>query len=779
MRGDRSPSRRNELMRSVRRYSLPIVIAAYLLLGILYSAAVPLFEAPDERQHYGYVQHLAAEHRLPPQGGETLAEHEASQPPLYYAVAALGTAWRNQRLPLDLEPNRYYGNYQAPGTVNDNKNVFLHAEFEDLPWRDGVLTVHLARFINLLFGGLTVAATYLLAREVFAKDHILAPYAAAFVAFSPQFLFIGSAVNNDIAASALSTLALWLLVGGIRRGYSTIRVVWLGVTVGLAALSKVSTLGLLPLTLSVIGLRAWKAAPERRFPQHLRSVAERWAIVLVAALAVGGWWYLRNGILYRDPFGLQPHFSAWWRYEEPLPLRRLLPQLPGVALTFWGAFGMGNIHLPAPCYGFMACIATLALMGLIVWAIEGWQSGKRLGVRAWSLVVLAVWLLIVFGALLRWMQVVKAALGRLLFPAIGAVAVLVTWGLAQLVSYALELGAVAPPRQPRVRRSLLTGLTVVLLCVAAVAPSLVIRPAYARPALLSEQEIAARAKSVDIQFGDSIGLVGYQLGRRSAHPGEDVRLTVCWEGLAPMAKEYAYFVHFLGRENSVVGSRDTYPGLGRFPTSQWTPGDAFCDVVRVPLEKDTPTQAVYDVEVGWYEPEAGKRMLAYNSAGTRMDLVLLDRIKVVPERPPAVTVPHRVDANLGDRVTLLGYGVSQTEVQAPSALTVTLYWEARTSVNDDYTVFVHLARPDAPPYAQDDGQPRHGTYPTSVWESGEIVVDRHTLQIPEGLPPGDYGLLVGMYRLETRERLMWQGPDGTIRGSYVSLETIVVRSSLP
>ena len=159
-----------------------------------------------------------------------------------------------------------------------------------------------------------------------------------------------------------------------------------------------------------------------------------------------------------------------------------------------------------------------------------------------------------------------------------------------------------------------------------------------------------------------------------------------------------------------------------------------------------------------------------------MDLVVLEQVRIAPRTPTAVTVPHRIDANLGDRITLLGYRLSKPDIQRSEPFTVTLYWEAQTAIEDDYTVFVHLTTDHVPPHAQDDGQPRDGSYPTSVWEAGEVVADPHVLRIPTSLPVGDYQLLAGMYLLETGERLLWLDHEGTPRGDYVPLRKMVIHS---
>jgi hypothetical protein len=82
-----------------------------------------------------------------------------------------------------------------------------------------------------------------------------------------------------------------------------------------------------------------------------------------------------------------------------------------------------------------------------------------------------------------------------------------------------------------------------------------------------------------------------------------------------------------------------------------------------------------------------------------------------------------------------------------------LFWQALQKPEDDFTVFVHLTGADGRVLAQVDSQPRHGSYPTSLWDRGETVEDEHVLALPSDLPPGPYGVKVGLYRLRTLERL--------------------------
>lgn len=719
---------------------LRAIIVSYLLLGLLYSVSTPVLEAPDEVWHYSYIHYLALEHRFPPWSPTSPAKQESSQPPLYYAAATVAVAWTDLTGPPEfLARNHHYGHPSA-GTVPDNKNVFLHSRAEAFPWQGQVLAVHVARWVNVLFGCLTVIATYLLAQEVFGTRFDLIASATAVVAFNPQFLFISAAVNNDAALAAFSTLALWMLARGTRLGYTTRRLLLLGCFIGLASLSKVSGLALLlvvpvALVASQVKSRRWN------------EVWRAGILVAISAGIVAGWWYARNTIVYRDPLGVTTHFNTWWAHEEPLSPRELLSQLPGVELSFWAAFGMGNVHLPNPFYIMFRIVTRLAVMGVLLWVLRSWHQGHRPGMRAFCVAVLGLWTLLVFVALLRWMQLVEAALGRLLFPAIGSIAILLVLGLCELA-----------PRQLGSSVSLVFSLA--LLATAVASPFIAITPAYAPPPLLAIEEMASFSHQDDVYFGDSIRLVGHSMNRHEVQQGHKVVVTLCWEALTPLSRDYAYFVHLLGPDELIVGGRDTYPGLGRYPTRQWRPGDAFCDEVHVRVEEWAPAPAVYNVEVGWYDPETGERLPAYGVDGSPLSLVLIERVEIVSTAIAGPLITHRLDASLAGQIVLLGYDLDPAPISPGQVMSVTLYWAARDPIPTDYTVFVHLGFPDRPPLAQDDSQPRHGTYPTTCWDIGQVVADHHLLPVPVEILPGAYEILTGMYLLGTGERLPAFDADG-------------------
>ena len=95
-----------------------------------------------------------------------------------------------------------------------------------------------------------------------------------------------------------------------------------------------------------------------------------------------------------------------------------------------------------------------------------------------------------------------------------------------------------------------------------------------------------------------------------------------------------------------------------------------------------------------------------------------------------------------DGISLTGY----TLTPAGAELRVTLFWKARAAPRADYSTFVHVVNGAGSIVAQADAQPVAGTYPTSIWSAGEIVVDT----IPVPVSSGDYQVYVGLYRWDTQ-----------------------------
>jgi 4-amino-4-deoxy-L-arabinose transferase-like glycosyltransferase len=263
------------------------------------------------------------------------------------------------------------------------------------------------------------------------------------------------------------------------------------------------------------------------------------------------------------------------------------------------------------------------------------------------------------------------------------------------------------------------------------------------------------AQPLDVNFADQLLLKGYALSTDQPEPGQEVILRLQWQATKP-ERDYTVFVHVIGSDGQGLTQIDGEPLLGLYGMSTLWPRDrAVTDERRLTLPALTPPGR-YRLEVGLYDANdvgAGPLAVLDPSGNVAGHSVTLDFLHVdVP--PPAEPSRLIEDGMLGDVVRLVGYDLSQADlVTAGSTLALTLTWECLAKMEQDYTVFVHLAGADGRPLAQVDSQPLNGTYPTSFWNVGERLADPYLLTVPSDVPPGEYQLLTGMYLLATRERL--------------------------
>ena len=138
-------------------------------------------------------------------------------------------------------------------------------------------------------------------------------------------------------------------------------------------------------------------------------------------------------------------------------------------------------------------------------------------------------------------------------------------------------------------------------------------------------------------------------------------------------------------------------------------------------------------------------------------------------------IQHPLHADLGDQVRLLGYALGPERVAPGDTLLLTLYWQALSPVAERYTVFTHLLDASEQIRAQMDSEPQGGSLPTDRWTVGQVVRDNYALTVSADTTPGPHVLEVGMYLLETLERLPVRDPDsGAPLGDRVLLGTIEV-----
>ncbi len=381
------------MSKRTERSLLMAILVAFVVLATIYSIAVPPFEASDELWHYPMVKHIADHWALPVQDPANVGpwRQEGSQPPLYYFVGALATAWIDTS---DIDHVRRLNPHVDIGvaTPAGNINLIVHNQTQEaFPWGGTTLAVHLVRLLSVVTSTFAVYLTWLIVREVAPDRPCLALGAAGIHAFTPMYVFISGAVNNDNLVVPLSSLALLLLLrllridssagraggpddsshaaplddgdrSGLRsaaRNVPVIRYLMLGVVLGLAALTKTSSLALTLLTALVVTVRAVRRRSWAEFV--IGGLAASLPMLLMA-----GWWYLRNLLLYGDPSGLNVFIEILGQRDVPADLAQLWRERFSFAAGYWGNFGGLNVPMPDWAYQILSWLAVISAAGLAV-----------------------------------------------------------------------------------------------------------------------------------------------------------------------------------------------------------------------------------------------------------------------------------------------------------------------------------------------------------------------------------------------------------------------------
>ncbi len=728
-----------------------LVLMLNVALSVAFSLVNPLYESTDELHNDRYIRYMLATGKLPvldPSQPRIQAHH----PPLYYLLGAAATFWIRPDSPWYYEPvwNPHRGFH--PWEVGaDNKNYYLHGPEEwSLP--NTALAVRVARWVNVVLGALMVGVTYAIARRILPDQDALAVGASAIVAFNPQFLYLSGAVNNDVAAGLAGSAIVLAALDQANQPMTIRRAAFLGVLFGLALNVKFN----LVFMLIVIELGLVLAARRERASGGWRKWLIANLVLLAVTLALAGWWFVRNQILYGEPTAILRTNELWGGRDPSRSWGTALTELPYAWSSLWGRFGYGQIPMPSGIYTAILVVTIVAAAGLVAMLAQQALSSRGSGTRAGGakLAVISATVVVFACVLFGYMLISTAGpMGRFFFPALPALGVLMMLGLSQLM----------PGRYHAMLAALVSTAMLGLAMYALVG---VLAPAFARPAPLTSQQTAAIPHRLDVTFEDKARLLGYDVEGDTVHPGEQVTVTLYWQALAPMREDYAVFVHLVNSAGALSAQRDTFPGLGNLPTSQWKPGDTFMDRYRTEIGETVyaPDEAL--VRVGLYLPN-GPRLTAFSADGQPLgDGVTLTSVRLIPRLGD---FPNSVRINFGDKMALLGYAMDSRVVRPGETLSVTLYWQALAPMDRDYRVFMHLTRDNGDIVAMNDGLPNTSPKRTRRWTPGQVFQEVRPLTVAADAPASLYDVDMGIYTGQGRL------PIVAVDRHYVSEEMTLVQ----
>lgn len=701
---------------------------AFFSVGLTYLYASPHFESPDSIYHVGVIKWIA-DHggALPVQSPDhdELYAHEGSQPPLYYLF--MTPIWRAidtsdfadffQRNPLVIAGH--------PARLGNRNQVFYRQPHP--PNLKGTsLALTIIRLLTLSMSAVTVYAVYQSARTIQPRSTGFALLATALAAFNPQFLFVSSSVSNDNLVTMLVSLITWQTLLMLREGFETRRSLLISLLIALASLSKLS--GLAPIL--AVGAAALFTA---------RRKADRRGFVVLAGsmllfwLVIASWWYLRNIMLYGELFGTNALIDHYGGRNASLT-QLLTAESAGFRYSYWGLFGWFSIFISRLHYQAMDILSIVAVGGLVIHLLRIRHDRFAIG----AFMTLSLLAALGAASLIWYSLQTTASQGRLLFPTIAAISLLLAMGVC-----AIRLPAPV--------------IALLMFAFSIAAPILYIFPQYDHPPRV--EDIPRSAHRVDVRWGE-IRLIGHELPPpRRWLPGDEIPLTLYWEPMAQSAEPHALFISLINEAGGALATIDSFPGWGSLPTTWWQPGAIYKDDYILQIPEDALGVSPVQLHIGWYAYPNGANIRPTLGSGEQADAytIPLGAFIDTESRETLGAEAHRADAVFGDAIRLEAWRFSDGHI-------LELEWRLRREIEGDLRVFsIALAEPyqtNAPfeIVAQaDDSPPARLDY----FKAGENFITRHAFQLPPSYSK-EHSVYIGWYDESRGQRLTIAYPENML-----------------
>lgn len=701
--------------------------AIFFCVGLLYIYASPNFEASDTERHAALIDWIADNGELPVQSPskDTLYRQEASQPPLYYlAMAAVWRAFDTADFDAYFAPNPLVI-AGVPGRLGNRNMVFYRQPYPpDL--QGSSLALYAIRILTLGMGAATVAAVYQSARAVMPNRIDFAVLAASLAAFNPMFIFISASVSNDPLVSMLTALICWQMLLMLRDGFQTGRSIILALLVALAALAKLNGL--------VVGaVAALAGCYVFMRGRDWRGFITLGALMLVLWLVISGWWLARNLMLYGELFGTGAMLDNFGRRSASL-LSLVAEEFEGLRISYWALFGAFSILVHKLFYLAMDGLSLLGVIGLLIHIARR----RRKLVSLAPFIFLGIALALGGAMLLWWSMQTSASTGRLLFPYITSISVLLALGI-----YTLRIPALL--------------VAIPMFVFAMIAPFVYIIPQYDHPPKV--QAVPDSATRTFIRW-DDIALVGYEIpepGRWSA--GDEIPLTLYWQPRAQSDELQALFITLIDADGEAIATIDSFPGWGALPTMWWEPGVIYRDDYILQIPPDAKAFTTVQLHLGWYNWADRIDKTPMSETGEEITVSTL---------PIGALVAGDKEQKLGAESisdgTVFGDALKLNAYQFSAGHILELEWQVLNELRGDWRVFAFaLSAPfqegnDVDVLLQKDSVP---SVSLDFLKTGESFITRHEFQLPSGYQ-SRHGIYVGWYNQELAMRLEAPYPENML-----------------
>ena len=697
-----------------------VVIINYLLL--------PLGSGRDELELLQVIDFYHDQKRFPVLPDDWAdSSWSAHHPPLYFMLTAalieLGlpdpdshSYIRNPFHNSDFYPATYYNRVPIVTEQGWNKTQ----------------TWYFLRLLSIVFHGVAALAFWRAARLFFNENwQIGVPLAVALFILAPVYLQFAVVLNNDALLIMLSSLIFWLLARTMRFGFRWRTSAAMGVLLGLGLLTKIF---IFPVVVVIPFVFLWHGREQRGAAlRHLMMV------VILSGL-ISGWWYIRNYTLYGE-------FTAASVNEALVKTRRTTPiswgELRGF-LTLWPGELWLEAHLVTPVTSTWSYVVGRIGLGILMLGVLGAIVGR------WRQAAVRGHVVCVFAPVLAGILFMTYGATRNIHG--GSTTVMRAALPALCLLFSLAIITWLP------KRDYMVGIIVIgLVLFLAFFQVAFFLSRYAPVGVTSAAEIKV-AHELNIDFENGVRLLGYELEERHLQPGDVTRVRLCWEARQGLdnSQNYAFTVQLVLPEHPAAAHINAYHASGRFPTSIWTDGDAFCEWVPLEIQQEAVVPRAYDLRIGLFLPDGAD--ISYTTPeGELSHYLVVDKIGVTQPIDNDLSPVAQVD----EWGALMDY---QTQLEG-GTFTLDLTWLAWRPTAVPYTYYLHVLDAEGNVVEQLDRPPMNGLFPTSFWQAGVLFTDTLSLEVPSEAARFRFGVYDPEFR-----RGIWKVDGGSVGDGLTVLD---------
>lgn len=376
---------------------LAIIIILALFFRLVSALIIPIFDKPDEKPHFDYIEFIVENKKLPVQKE---GQHgEFFQPPFYHVFASFILA----------------------SVKAFTQNIWYQ--------------VFSLRVLSIIVSMFTLYFIYKIASLLFSNHNFILGV-VAFASFLPSYVNINSTITNANFGDLLSTLIIFIVLKTLTTEKNQKNVLLLGFIAGIAVITRLS---IIPALLTIPFAFIIKYYPNIK--TNIKRIIKPLAIIVGIALIISSWHLIRNFALYGDFLGINA-MEMSYPPDETKPDFFIVRLLGWTFITFWASFGrtngifIGNLTSTTGIAVF--AIFYLALFVILIIALYGLYSFLKKYIKNKDILnnmQKKAFIILIFHLALLALTFISFNLydfqpqGRLFFPAIAAISIFFTLGI--------------------------------------------------------------------------------------------------------------------------------------------------------------------------------------------------------------------------------------------------------------------------------------------------------------------------------------------------------------